>query len=45
VVEFARYYTHLARPKPSVNPDVLLKALEDKGLSDKDSLKLEAPLS
>jgi hypothetical protein len=27
VVEFARYYTHLSRPKPSDNPEILLKAL------------------
>jgi hypothetical protein len=41
VVEFARCYTHLSRPKPSVNPDILLEALEDKRLSDKDSRQPE----
>jgi hypothetical protein len=45
VDEFARYYTHLSRPKPSANSETLSKALEAKGLSDADSLKLEAPLS
>jgi hypothetical protein len=43
--EFARYYTHLSRPKSSVDSETVLKALEAKGLSDADSLKLEAPLS
>jgi hypothetical protein len=45
VDEFARYYTHLSRPKLSANSETLLKALEAKGLSVADSLKLEAPLS
>jgi hypothetical protein len=45
VDEFARYYTHLSRPKPSANSETLLGALEAKGLSDADSLKLEAPMS
>jgi hypothetical protein len=44
VVEFARYSTHLSRPKPSNNPEILLKALEAKGLSDGDSRRLESPL-
>jgi hypothetical protein len=47
VDEVARYYTHLSRPKPkpSHNSEILLKALEDRGPSDKDSLRLEAPIS
>eukprot|EP00962_Isochrysis_galbana_P019998 scaffold5835_cov138-Isochrysis_galbana.AAC.2 len=32
VEEFAHYYAHLARPKPSHNPETLLDALSKKGL-------------
>jgi hypothetical protein len=45
VVEFTRYYTHLSRPKPSNNPEILLIALEAKGLSDGDSRRLGSPLT
>jgi hypothetical protein len=45
VDEFARYYTHLSRPKPSKNPDILIDALKTKGLKDEDSKKLESPLT
>jgi hypothetical protein len=45
VEEFARYYTHLSRPKPSNNPDILIDALKTKGLKDEDSKKLESPLT
>jgi len=44
VEEFAHYYAHLARPKPSHNPEALLDALSKKGLSERQRNTLEAPL-
>eukprot|EP00962_Isochrysis_galbana_P037692 scaffold13235_cov118-Isochrysis_galbana.AAC.3 len=44
VEEFAHYYAHLARPKPSHNPETLLDALSKKGLSERQRNTLEAPL-
>eukprot|EP00962_Isochrysis_galbana_P012932 scaffold3683_cov118-Isochrysis_galbana.AAC.4 len=45
VEEFAKYYTHLSRPKPCVHPNTLLDALASKGISEHQKKILDAPIT